>query len=401
MKKICYFECFSGASGDMLLGVLLGAGIDKRWFLNELDKIDDIQGCFEIKISDMVKKGISAVDADVILTHHEHHHRGLNDIIKIINSSDIDSKAKDLSVRIFTTLAKAEAKVHNQDINSIHFHEVGAIDAIVDIVGFSILFTSLNIDKVIVSPVNVGSGFVNAAHGVLPVPAPATLEILKESGWPVDNSVKIEGESLTPTGAAILATIKSEFGSFPMLDQIISVSYGAGKKNFENIANVIRLTLGEIAESNLLDIDSVYITEANIDDMQPEFYDYVISKLFDNGALDVYLTPIIMKKTRPACKISVICNEKNKSLMEKIIFEETSSIGIRSYKTQRSLLKREFVKVKLEGLGEVSIKIAKDNNDKILSVKPEYDDCAKLAIINNIPVKNIYDLVLKNFDFNK
>ncbi|MDD3012514.1 MAG: nickel pincer cofactor biosynthesis protein LarC [Candidatus Gastranaerophilales bacterium] len=401
MKRICYFECFSGASGDMILAALLGTGINKKQFLTELDKIKDIKGYFEIKISDVVKKGISAVDADVILTHHEHHHRGLNDIVKIINSSDIDSKVKNLAIKIFTTLAKAEAKVHNQDINTVHFHEVGAIDAIVDIVGFSILFTSLNIDKVIISPVNAGSGFVNADHGVLPVPAPATLEILKESIWPVNNSIKIEGETLTPTGAAILATIKDEFGSFPKFDQITSVSYGAGKKNFENIANVIRLTLGNTYESNHIDNDSVYVLETNIDDMQPEFYDYIMSRLFDNGALDVYLTPIIMKKSRPACKISVICNEKNKSLMEKIIFDETSTIGIRSYKTQRSILKKEFVKVNLEGLGEISVKIAKDNDGKILSVKPEYEDCAKLAILNNMPIKNIYDFALKNFDSNK
>jgi len=398
MKRICYFECFSGASGDMLLGSLLGTGIDKSWFLNELDKIKAIQGCFEVKISNVVKKGISAVDANVILAHHEHHHRGLDDIIKIINSSGIDSKAGNLAIKIFTTLAKAEAKVHNQDINSVHFHEVGAVDAIVDIVGFSILFTSLNIDKVIVSPVNVGSGFVNAAHGTLPVPAPATLEILKESGWPVDNSVKIEGESLTPTGAAILATINNEFGSFPAFDQIISVSYGAGKKDFENIANIIRVSLGEVSEITLFDNDTVYVVETNIDDMQPEFYDHIISKLFDNGALDVYLTPIIMKKTRPACKVSIICTEKIKLLMEKIIFEETSTLGIRSYKTQRAVLKREFIKININGLGEVSVKIAKDNDGKILSAKPEYDDCAKLAILNNIPIKNIYDSALKNID---
>lgn len=396
MKKICYFECFSGASGDMLLGALLGSGIDKDWFLNELKKIKDIQDHFEVKISDVVKKGISANDADVILPHHEHHHRGLNDIIKIINSSDIDQKAKELAIKIFTTLAIAEAKVHNAEINTVHFHEVGAIDAIVDIVGFSILFTSLNIDKVIVSPVNVGSGFVNAAHGVLPVPAPATLEILKEAGWPVNNLIKIEGESLTPTGAAILATIKTEFGSFPAFENITSVSYGAGKKNFENIANVVRLVIGEVSEE-LSECESVCVIEANIDDMQPEFYDYIITKLFEKGALDVYLTPIIMKKSRPACKISIICAENLKSLLAKIIFEETTTLGIRSYKSDRSILKREFVKVSLDELGEITIKIAKDPSGKVLSYKPEYEECIKLAQMHNIPVKQVYQLAVNNF----
>jgi len=396
MNRICYFECFSGASGDMLLGALLGSGINKGWFLGELGKIKDIQGHYEVKISKVFKKGISAVDADVILPHHEHNHRGLNDITKIINNSGIDFKAKDLAVRIFTTLAKAEAKVHNTDINLVHFHEVGAIDAIIDIVGFSIMFASLKVDRVIVSPVNVGTGFVNAAHGVLPVPAPATLEILKNSGWNIDNSTKIECESLTPTGAAILATVKTEFNTFPAFSKINSVSYGAGKKDFQNIANVIRLTVGEIEEETYFDNDSVYVLESNIDDMQPEFYDYVIAKLLDNGALDVYLSPIIMKKSRPACKISVICSDKNKNLLEQILFEETSTLGIRSYKTHRTILKREFIKVNLEGLGKVSVKVAKDINGKILSVKPEYEDCLKIAIIRNKPIKIIFNQAIKN-----
>jgi uncharacterized protein (TIGR00299 family) protein len=395
MKKICYFECFSGASGDMLLGAFLGCGIDKNLFLNELDKINAIKDSYKIKISDITKKGISAVDADVILTHHEHHHRGLNDIIKIINSSTIDTKAKELAIKIFTTLAKAEAKVHNQDINAVHFHEVGAIDAIVDIVGCSILFYLLKIDKVIVSPVNVGTGFVNAAHGVLPVPAPATLEILKDVNWQIDNSIKINGECLTPTGAAILATIKDEFGSFPAFDQIKSISYGAGKKDFDNIANVIRLTIGEIKEDTAFSNDEVIVLETNIDDMQPELYDFTMTKLSAHGALDVYLSPIIMKKTRPACKISVICYEKDKDLLEKILFEETSTIGIRSYKTKRSILKRESIKINLDKLGEISVKISKDTNGKILSIKPEYEDCVKVADKNNLPLKFVYEEVLK------
>ena len=400
MKKICYFECFAGASGDMLLAALLGTFTDyekiKDYLIGELDKIADIKGTYKLNFSKVLKNGISAYDVDVQLLQHEHHHRGLAEITRIINSSAGEEKAKNLSIAIFTNLAKAEAKVHDIDIEKIHFHEVGAIDAIIDIVGFSILFASLNIDKVIVSSVNVGSGFVKAAHGVLPVPAPATLELINSASWSIDNSINIESESLTPTGAAILTTIKDSFGTFPAFSKINSVSYGAGKRDFKNIANVLRLTTGEINDNVNLN-DRIIIIETNIDDMQPEFYNYIFDKLFQSGALDVYLTPIIMKKTRPANILTVLCTQEDKENLKKIILQETTTFGIRSYSAERTVLNREFKKIFLENLGEINLKIAKDLSGKILSIKPEYEDCAKIAKEKNIPLKEIYNLLVSTY----
>lgn len=392
MKKVCYFECFAGASGDMLLGALLDTGVDADWFLQELDKLTEIKNRFEVKISRILKKGISATNVDVI-AGHEHHHRGLREITDIINSSQIDNKAKLLALKIFTNLAIAEAKVHDTDINKIHFHEVGAIDSIVDIVGFSILFTKLDINKVIVSPVNTGTGFVKCAHGTLPVPAPATLEIINSAKWPVNNSTVIESEALTPTGAAILTTIKDEYGQFPSFNSVESIAYGSGNKDFSAIANVIRLTIGTIQEDENKN-EQVTVLETNIDDMQPEFYEYLTEKLLNNGALDVFLNPIIMKKSRPAVLLNAICEDKDVSKLEKIIFEETTTLGIRKYKTQRTLLSRKIQLVDLENLGEVSVKISKDSEGNILTAKPEFEDCKNIAEKHNLPLKKVYEMVL-------
>ena len=392
--KICYFECFSGASGDMLLGALLGTGIDQDWFISELNKLEKIKDEFEVKVSTVTKKGISATDADVILKHHEHHHRGLKEITEIINFSGIKQEAKDLALRIFTCLAEAEAKVHNTDINHVHFHEVGAIDAIVDIVGFSILFTSLNIDKVVVSSVNTGSGFVKAAHGVLPVPAPATLEIIKNAKWPISTQIDIGSEALTPTGAAILASIKTEYGGMPEFSIIDNVSYGSGKKDFENIANVVRVTIGKSVEQQ--DNKAIWMLETNIDDLQPEFYEFILDKLFKKNALDAFLTPIIMKKSRPACMLTVLSKIDDLENLEKILFEETSTLGIRKYKTERSVLNREFKKVQVQNLGEVTIKISSDKTGNVLSQKPEYNECVNIAKEKDIPLKKVYEIILKS-----
>ena len=393
MKRICYFECFAGASGDMLLGALLGAGIDQDWFISEIKKLKSIKDTFEIEIRNVVKKGIAATDVDIKLTHHEHHHRGLHDIIDIINSSEIDNKAKELAIKIFTNLGRAEAKVHGTDIDKIHFHEVGAIDSIVDIVGFSILFSRLDVDEVIVSPVNTGSGHVKCAHGIMPVPAPATLEIISSAGWPVDTSINVNTELLTPTGAAILTTIKTEFASFPSFSKINTVSYGAGKKEVPQLANVVRFTIGESAKQE--NSGEIVVIETNIDDMQPEFYDFIFERLIDLGAFDVFLTPVVMKKSRPANVLTVLCPVSVQDKVEELIFEETTTFGLRSYRVNRTILDREFIKVTLDNLGEITVKIGKDKTGRILSVKPEYDDCVKLAKENNIPLKEVYKLALK------
>lgn len=389
MEKIWYFECFSGASGDMLMGALSGFLRDKRIYLDELKKISHIQNEFEVKISTVVKKGISATDADVILKKHEHHHRGLDHIKHIIENSDISQNAKNLATKIFTTLAEAEAKVHNTDINHVHFHEVGAIDAIVDIVGFSILFDILKIKKVIISPVNTGSGFVNAAHGILPVPAPATLEIIQKSGMPINTSINIESEALTPTGAAILATIKQEYGEWgkiPDFSQINEISYGAGKKDFEKIANVIRITCGNIEKQETTNIWQI---ETNIDDMNPEFFELAMDRLYEKGALEVFMTPTMMKKSRPATILSVLCEEKDLENIEKIIFENTTTFGIRRFKVERNILKRTFQKVNIPELGEITIKTGYDKDGNIVTSKPEYEDILRIAKEKNLSIKEV------------
>ncbi len=397
MKKVAFFECFAGASGDMILGALLDLDIDQDWFFKELKKIKEINNQYKIKISNTLKKGIKATDASVELEKHEHHHRGLNCIVNIIDSSEISVGAKNLAKKIFTNLAKAEAHIHQKSLDEIHFHEVGAIDAIVDIVGFSILYTSLSIDKVYISPVNTGSGLVKCAHGTIPVPAPATLYLINQSHWPIDNQGIEKAELLTPTGAAILTTICDEFITYPKLSKINKVAYGAGKKDLENLPNVLRLTIGE-AEENTNYQDNILVLETNIDDMQPELYENVLNKLYENNALEAYIIPVIMKKSRPACVLKVICKQKYKNNLENIIFKETTSFGIRSYSIDRSTLDREIVTANIENLGEIRIKIGKNNQGKIITAKPEYEDCLKLA--QNKSLKGIYciinDYIYKN-----
>lgn len=245
MSKTCYIDCYAGAAGDMLIGAILGAIEDKEAFIKELNKLS-IKNEFDIKITDIVKKGIASIKFDVILKEtHDHHHRGLLHIQEIINNSDISTKAKELSLQIFQNLAEAEAKVHGTCIDKVHFHEVGAIDSIVDIVGFSVLFTMFEIDEVIVSPVNLGSGIIECAHGYIPIPAPATAELIKKFNIPNTTKIEIKSETLTPTGAAILGTVVTKFGTIPEFDNIESISYGAGTKDFDNVSNTVRVIIGK------------------------------------------------------------------------------------------------------------------------------------------------------------
>lgn len=391
MGKILYIECYSGASGDMLMGALLGLFQDKSFFIDELNKLDKIKNDFQLKISQLMKNSISATDVEVMLTRHEHHHRGLEDIKNIILSSNIESGAKETAINIFTRLAIAEAKVHNTDINSIHFHEVGAIDAIVDITGFSILLNKLDVDKIIFSPVSTGSGTVKCAHGIMPVPAPATLEIIKDAKMPVINNIKAESELLTPTGAAIIATVNNGFSDLPPFKTIEAVSYGSGKRNFKEFSNIVRAVLGY--EVNNISEQDIWLIETNIDDMQPEIYDYIFEKLFSSGALDVFITPIIMKKTRPACILSVLCEDKNMQTIQEIIFAETTSFGIRSQKVHRSVLNREMKTLNIQELGQLKIKEGRDCSGRLMSMKPEYEDCARIAKERNIPLKEVYRII--------
>jgi uncharacterized protein (TIGR00299 family) protein len=395
--KILYYDCFSGISGDMNLGALIDLGIDKNYLINELSKLK-IDG-YKISVEKTVKNGISGTKVDVILNHHHHdhdehnhhhhHHRNLKDIENIINSSDLDSNIKDISLGIFKKVAEAEAKVHNKSIEEVHFHEVGAVDSIVDIVGAAICFAYLKVDKVISSTVEAGSGFVKCAHGLLPVPAPATVEILKNI--PLKSNIPFE--ATTPTGAAIIAYLADEFKDNKNF-KINKIGYGIGNKDNKDIPNVLRVFLAEELDQKTSRPNGEFlqgeaeVLECNIDDMNPEMYEYIMELLFKEGALDVYLTPIIMKKGRPGIKLSVVYNKEQEKEIEKIILTETTTLGFRKYKVQRNMLRREFNKVKTK-YGEFTIKNSY-YGEKRVKYKAEYDECKKAALENDVSINEIY-----------
>lgn len=317
---------------------------------------------------------------------HEHHHRNLKDIEKIINSNDLSDKVKKLSIDMFMKVAEAEAKVHGKPLYEVYFHEVGAIDSIVDMVGAAICLDYLKVDKIIASPVQVGGGFVKCAHGLMPVPAPATVEILKNI--PINAGI-VQFETTTPTGAAILATNVEEFTQ--MVDfSIKKIAYGIGHRELE-IPNVLRVYLGEKESSEK--VREHYILETNIDDMNPELYGYVEEKLFEAGALDVFKTPIFMKKGRPGIKLSVLTNEKVEKDALDVIFEETTSIGVRKYKVEKIMLNRDFSKVKTE-YGDITIKKSYYKG-KLVKYKPEYEECKTIAKEKNISINKVYKAFYK------
>ncbi|MBV7272387.1 nickel pincer cofactor biosynthesis protein LarC [Clostridiaceae bacterium UIB06] len=391
--RILYYDCFSGISGDMNLGALIDLGIDTNYLINELSKLNVNE--YRILVKKAVKNGIGGTKVDVILHHnhhddhshhhHEHHHRNLKDIEYMIKSSKLNDNIKDISINIFKKVAEAEAQVHNKSIEEVHFHEVGAVDSIVDIVGAAICFDYLKVDKVICSTIEVGTGFVRCAHGTLPVPAPATAKILKN----IPIRAKVPFEATTPTGAAIIAYLASEFTDSK--DFIIKgMGYGIGCKENEDIPNVLRVFLAEKQDNSTESFlqGEVEVIECNIDDMNPELYDYVMELLFKEGALDVYLTPIIMKKGRPGVKLSVIYNEENEEKIKEIILTNTTTLGLRKYKAQRSMLNREFSKVQTK-YGEFTIKSSYYNGKRI-KYKAEYDECKKAALEKGISINEIY-----------
>ena len=319
--------------------------------------------------------------------NHEHHHRNLLDIENIINSSELNDQVKKLSLDMFMKVAEAEAKVHGKALYEVHFHEVGAIDSIVDMVGAAICLDYLKVDKIMASPVQVGGGFVKCAHGLMPVPAPATVEILKNI--PINTGI-VPFETTTPTGAVIIAANVKEFT--PKIDfSITKVAYGIGHRDLE-IPNVLRVYLG--VQEATLKIEEQYILETNIDDMNPEFYEYVEEKLFQIGALDVFKSPIFMKKGRPGVKLSILITEKIEQDILEIIFKETTSIGVRKYKVEKIMLSREFSKVKTQ-YGDITIKKSYYKG-KLVKYKPEYEECKSIAKEKNITLDSVYKEVYRN-----
>ncbi len=434
--KILYYDCFCGISGDMNLAALIDLGVSKEYLIKELSKLN-LNSEYEIKVERAAKLGITGTRVDVILkdeahileqalhehsyehyhhngdeqhhedsnhthehdhshehTHsheehahnHEHHHRNLKDIEGIINSSNLSNRVKELSLKMFMKVAEAEAKVHGKALYEVHFHEVGAIDSIVDMVGAAICLDYLKVDKIIASPVQVGGGFVKCAHGLMPVPAPATTEILKNI--PINTGI-VQFETTTPTGAAILSANVEEFT--PKVDfSITKVAYGIGHRDLE-IPNVLRVYLGDAENSEK--VEKQYILETNIDDMNPEIYGYIEEKLFEAGALDVFKTSISMKKGRPGVKLSVLVDEQSEKTVLDIIFEETTSIGVRKYEVEKIMLNREFSKVETE-YGNITVKKSYYKG-KLVKYKPEYEECKTIAKEKNVSIDKVYKAVYK------
>jgi uncharacterized protein (TIGR00299 family) protein len=393
--KILYFDCFSGISGDMTLSALLDLGIDKELLTGELEKLG-IAG-WEFAVSDVSKHGIGAKHVDVLLEdeehhhhpkwfhrhhgEHHHHHRTMSDITCIIDESGISGTAKELSKRIFMRLAIAEAKIHGTTPEEVHFHEVGAVDSIIDIVGVAICIDMLSPDKIYSSVLHDGHGFVKCQHGTIPVPVPAVTEVLANRGVSF-KQLDIESEMMTPTGVAIIAELAENFGQMPEM-KITKTGYGAGKKDFP-IPNILRVVLGESTEE--VDTGSITVIETNIDDSTPEIMGYVMEKLFEAGAKDVFFTPIYMKKCRPATMLSVLCDDTKVAEMEHILFSETSTIGLRKHPVARTCLLRKAVTV-LTPYGDVKAKETVYGATTRISI--EYDDACRLAKEKNVPLQTI------------
>lgn len=407
MKSI-YLDCMSGISGNMFLGACIQLGVPKNFLVSELEKLN-LSGEYHLEISDVSKNGIGAAYVDVKLLknfepekihsdrpnirklhrheHHQtHHHRTFADIKKIIESSSLSEAVQKKSLAIFSVIAAAEGKVHNKPADEVNFHEVGAIDSIVDIVGCAICLDYLEVEKIFVGKINVGSGFVQCAHGLMPVPAPATAELLQ--GFQT-YSFGAEKELTTPTGAAIIKALAEFSADLPEDFTSEKIGYGAGTLDLK-ISNVLRIYLGEVGEQSSRKLVKL---ETNIDDMNPQIYGWLYEKLFAAGALDVWTENILMKKNRPAQMLSVLVDDEHQSDCIKIIFEETTTIGIRITEISRRVeAVRKMAKV-LTTWGEVFCKVSAYDG-KIVSITPEYEDCKKLAEKNNVPFKAVWQEAL-------
>lgn len=381
-----YFDCFSGISGDMTVGALIDVGVPGEYVVNELSRLG-IDDEFEIKISRGVKCGISGTDFDVMLKEHhhedhEHHHgRTMGDIEELIKQSTLNDNVKNLALKMFLIVAEAEAKVHGQPIEQVHFHEVGAVDSIVDIVGTAICIDYLKPDKIISSPVNTGRGFIKCQHGLLPVPAPATLNILQDVPIYCDER---EMELTTPTGAAIIKALATDFTRLPDF-KVKKSGYGCGKRNTEK-PNLLRVMLGEDSCGELC------LLQANIDDMNPQIYGHLMDRLFKAGARDVYYTPVFMKKNRPGVVITITVASQFEEAVKEVMFSETTTIGIRKIKIDRTELDRRMVKVSTP-IGNINCKVC-SYRGKVVNVSPEYEEVKKAADKNNIPFKKAYNMII-------
>ncbi len=378
--RIAYFDCFSGASGDMILGSLIDAGLSPVRLKKELRKLR--MEAVHLRVNKVLKGGISATRVIVGGRGEKKKHRNLKEMLTIINRSDLAFEIKEKSKEIFQRIASVEAKIHRKPADQVHFHEIGGLDSIVDIVGSVWGLRQLGIDEVHVSKVNVGTGFVQCEHGVLPVPAPATLALME--GKPVYSS-GAEKELLTPTGAALLTSLGSQFGQMPLI-KLERIGYGAGKDDLLH-PNLLRLIVGTSVGNPRR--ERVLVIETNIDDMNPQFYDYVMEKLFDMKVQDVFLTPILMKKNRPATLLTVICSPQKLSSIISFLLQETTTLGLRWHEEERARAEREIRALETKH-GTIRFKIARWE-ENLINFSPEYEDCKRLALRKKIPLKDVFE----------
>ncbi len=365
----------------MILGAMVAAGVDPNVLREQLSLLN-VEG-FSVGFETVDRSGLSATYARVETTD-EHKHRHLSDIKEIIENSGVAESAKTLAVKIFTRLAEAEARVHNEPVDHVHFHEVGALDAIVDIVGAAICFDLLKIERFVCSPLHVGSGMIQMAHGRFPVPPPAVAELL--AGVPF-YSTDIQGELLTPTGAAIITTVCREFGPIPRMTTDVT-GYGAGTRQYENFPNVLRVMLGETGVEGAVE-EKLWMIETNIDDMSPQLMGHVMDRAFELGALDCYFTPVKMKKNRPGVLLSVLCGSEKKEPLLRLLFTETTTLGVRSYEVERRALRRSVRRVET-AYGPIDVKVA-HLNGSVVNEMPEFEQVRAAAIKAGVPLKVVED----------
>ncbi len=391
--KIAYFDCFSGCSGDMILGAFIDAGLELKTLQDGLSSMNI--GDYKLTAEKVKRSSITATKFNVVINEHtHHHHRPLKDILKIIKSSRLPKNIKERAAVIFQKLGQTEAEIHGVKINEVEFHELGAVDTIIDIVGTLIALDYFKIEQVYASAIPTGSGSVRSAHGVLPVPAPATLKILSEANAPLisgpDKTGLPTGELITPTGA-VLVTSLAKFDRPCFTAE--KIGYGAGNKDFPGWPNIMRIWLGETSE---ITDDEMVLLETNIDDMNPQIFGYLMDKLLAEKAADVWFTSIQMKKNRPAVMLSVLVPPLFENKLTEIIMRETTTLGVRSRKIPRHTAQREIIDFK-STLGKVHLKLKRFNNN-IIQCSPEYEDCREIAIISNLSLLEVMRIIQAEAD---
>ena len=381
--RVLYFDCSCGASGDMIVGALVDAGVPFESLQKALLSLR-VHGC-DVSVAKVKKHGIMATKFSVnARENHDQPHRYLDDILEIIEQGDLPAEVKHSSASVFRRIAECEARIHGAAVDEIHFHEIGAVDSIVDIVGASFALHELRVQRIVSSPLNLGSGTVRTAHGIMPVPAPATAALL--SGAPSYGS-EVDGELVTPTGAALITGCASAYGPMPQMN-IETVGYGCGARDLPDRANVLRAIIGETAET-MPETEPIVVIEANIDDMNPELLPPLISDLLEKGARDVFLVPILGKKGRPAHLVTVLCDEAKLTELMPRLFYGSTTFGVRIRTDRRICLKREWKKAKTPW-GDVRVKVGRFKG-QVTCLSPEFEDCRRLAQERGVPVLAVYE----------